>query len=195
MLKIKTGSLSSLVEQAQLVFEQNIQPTLQAKLDQTTVVIKPRTCYAVRDSYHNTHKAISKGLKKIPFESLQIVKDKLSAGIPFIVDKNGKEDRFQFESDVVYGDYNKSVLVPRILNNLIRNTTMEGGILTLHSIKLDVKALSQTERQCFAWLLKLYSLDVIINHYGQYMHADSYYLYGTYIVEKVKSFANEAVVA
>lgn len=195
MIKIQSGNLSSLAAQARLVFEQNIQPTLQAKLDQTTVIIKPRTCYAVRDSYHNTHKAFCNGLNKIPFESLQTVKDKLAGGIPFIVDEHGNEDRFQFESDVVYGDYNKSVLVPRILNLLIRNTTVKGGILTLHSIKVEVKALSEDERQCFSWLLKLNSLDVIISHYGEYMHADSYYLYGEYIVDKIKSFANKAVVA
>lgn len=195
MIKIQSGNLSSLAKQARLVFEQNIQPTLQARLDQTSVIIKPRTCYAVRDSYHNTHKAFSNGLNKIPFNSLQTVKDKLAEGIPFIVDKHGKEDRFQFESDVVYGDYNKSVLVPRILNNLIRNTSVKIGILTLHSVKIDVKALSEDERQCFAWLLRLHSLDVIISYYGEYMHADSYYLYGEYIVDKIKSFANEAVVA
>lgn len=193
MIKIKSGDLSSLAKQARLVFQQSIQPALQAKLDQTTVIIKPRTCNAVRDSYHNTHKAFCNGLNKIPFESLQAVKDKLAGGIPFIVDQHGNEDRFQFESDVVYGDYNKSVLVPRILNNLIRNTTVKGGILTLHSVKIDVKALSENERQCFAWCLRLHSLDVIISHYGRYMHADSYYLYGEYIVGKIKSFANKAV--
>ena len=192
MIKIKSGSLSSLAVQARLVFEQNIKPVLQSKLNQTTVIIKPRTSHAVRDSYHNTHKAFVNGLNKIPFESLQTVKDKLAEGIPFIVDEHGKEDRFQFESDVVYGDYNKSVLVPRILNHLIRNTTVSGGILTLHSVKLDVKALSENERQCFSWLLKLHSLDSIFAYYGEYMHADSYYMYGTFIVDKIKSFTNEA---
>ena len=195
MIKVKSGDLSSLAVQARLVFEQSIQPTLQAKLDQTTIIIKPRTCYAVRDSYHNTHKAFVNGLNKIPFDSLQVVKNKLAAGIPFIVDEHGKEDRFQFESDVVYGDYNKSVLVPRILNHLIRNTTVSSGILTLHSVKIDVKALSEHERQCFSWLLKLHSLDSIFAYYGEYMHKDSYYLYGNFIVDKIKSFANEAVVA
>jgi len=195
MIKIQPGNLSLLAEQARLVFEQNIQPTLQSKLDQTTVIIKPRTCYAVRDSYHNTHKAFSNGSNKIPFNSLQTVKDKLAEGIPFIVDRHGKEDRFQFESDVVYGDYNKSVLVPRIINNLIRNTTVKSGILTLHSVKIDVKALNENERQCFAWCLRLHSLDLIISHYGRYMHADSYYLYGEYIVGKIKSFANKAVLS
>ena len=194
MIKIQSGNLSSLAKQARLVFEQNIQPVLQSKLDQTTVVVKPRTCYAVRDSYHNTHKAFVNGLNKIPFDSLQTVKDKLAEGIPFIVDEHGKEDRFQFESDVVYGDYNKSVLVPRILNNLIRNTTVSGGILTLHSVKLDVKALSEHERQCFSWLLKLHSLDSIFAYYGEYMHKDSYYLYGNFIVDKIKSFTNITVV-
>ena len=195
MIKIKSGDLSSLAVQARLVFEQNIKPVLQSKLNQTTVIIKPRTSHAVRDSYHNTHKAFGNGLSKIPFDSLQTVKNKLAEGIPFIVDKHGKEDRFQFESDVVYGDYNKSVLVPRILNNLIRNTTVSGGILTLHSVKLDVKALSEHERQCFSWCLKLHSLDLIFAYYGDYMHADSYYLYGNFIVDKIKSFTNEAVVA
>lgn len=195
MIKVKSGDLSSLAKQARLVFEQNIQPTLQAKLDKTTVVVKPRTSHAVRDSYHNTHKAFCNGLNKVPFVSLQTVKDKLAGGIPFVVDDHGNEDRFQFESDVVYGDYNKSVLVPRILNLLIRDTTVKSGTLTLHSVKMDVKALNENERQTFSWLLKLHSLDVIINHYGEYMHADSYYLYGTFIVDKIKSFANEAVVA
>ncbi len=195
MIKIQPGNLSSLAAQARLLFEQDIQPTLQAKLNQTAVIIKPRTCYAVRDSYHNTHKAFVNGLNKIPFESLQTVKDKLAGGIPFIVDEHGKEDRFQFESDVVYGDYNKSVLVPRILNLLIRNTVVKSGILTLHSVKIDVKALSENERQCFSWCLKLHSLDAIFAYYGQYMHKDSYYLYGTFIVDKIKSFAIESVAA
>lgn len=193
MIKIQSGNLSSLAEQARLVFSQAIEPVLQAKLDQTTVIIKPRTCYKVRDCYHNSHKSFNNGLNKIPFDSLQVVKNKLADGLPFIVWKDGKERCFDLESDVVGGDYNKSVLVPRILNNLIRNTTVKIGILTLHSVKIDVKALSENERQCFAWLLRLHSLDVIISHYGEYMHADSYYLYGEYIVGKIKSFANKAV--
>ena len=195
MIKIQSGNLSSLAKQARLVFEQNIKPVLQSKLDQTTVIVKPRTCYKVRDCYHNSHKSFNNGLNKIPFDSLQVVKNKLADGLPFIVWKDGKERCFDLESDVVGGDYNKSVLVPNILNHLIRNTTVKSGILTLHSVKVDVKALSENERQCFSWLLKLHSLDSIFAYYGDYMHADSYYLYGNFIVDKIKSFANEAVVA
>jgi len=126
---------------------------------------------------------------------LQVVKNKLADGIPFIVWKDGKERCFDLESDVVGGDYNKSVLVPNTLNLLIRNTTVKSGILTLHSVKIDVKALNENERQCFAWCLRLHSLDVIFAYYGEYMHKDSYYLYGEYIVDKIKSFANEAVLS
>jgi len=195
MIKIQSGNLSSLAQQARLVFSQAIEPVLQAKLDQTNVIIKPRTCHKVRDCYHNSHKSFNNGLNKIPFDSLQTVKNKLADGLPVIVWKDGKERCFDLESDVVGGDYNKSVLVPRILNNLIRNTTVKSGILTLHSVKIDVKALSEDERQCFAWCLRLHSLDVIFAYYGEYMHKDSYYLYGEYIVDKIKSFANEAVLS
>lgn len=195
MIKIQQGSFDLLVEQSRSVFENNIKSVLQKKLEQTTVIIRPRTCYKVRDAYHNSHKSFNNGKGKVPFESLQTVKDKLLGGVPYIVHSNGKEEAFQLESDAANGNYNNSVLVPRLINLLIKSTIPKLGVMSFYGVKLDVKSLSINERALFGWMIKLHCLDTIYSYYSAYMQTDTYYIYGSFIMNKIKVFANEAVVA
>lgn len=184
-LSKETPIFEQLSDLATSSYIEHVQPALLEKLEKTSVVVLPRTSQRVRERLHNPLKSYMKGRNKIPFDSIEQVKTKFKDGIPYTVDANGKLDSFQMESDTVGGDYRNSVLVPRILNILIKDTKATNGILTIQGVKFDVRQLSLYERQLFCWLVKLNCMDAIVHYYFEHLQLDCYYIFAEHCLKKI----------